>query len=447
MKASIPIILFPFMALSMVMLSCGESPSDLVIRGGELYRVGQHDEAIQTYTKALKLDPNFAMAYYNRGHARLGTGRPDLAESDYREALRLNPNLPDPYSNLASHYYKRANARLEAERLELAGFDYRNALRLNPNLPDPYSTLGTYYNTRANVHLDEERPVEAEADYKRALQFNPDLPDPYNNLGTFYYTRANAHLAVERSKAAEADYKKALQFNPDLPDPSSKVAVYYYNSGKSYMEKQEYLLARYNLRQAVRLSPSNSAYKAELREVGIRMGRLRASEAPQRTSTTSAVRTPASKSGIGVSRNTIVRAMEEAGFTFNSVSRYGNREVVYGESTVQTSGGSIATLELTGPSNDIENAYFKVFDVPEAPQLGAVYILTFMELVLPDWRDGPNWLAGATKRAIAGDEAATRVKGPGGDVYVDVKNNGMTMIIEVSNRGIVDYADQILNSP
>ena len=43
--------------------------------------------------------------------------------------------------------------------------------------------------------------------------------------------------------------------------------------------------------------------------------------------------------------------------------------------------------------------------------------------------------------------AATRVKGPGGDVDVDVKNNGMTMIIEVSNRGIVDYADQILNSP
>ena len=139
--------------------------------------------------------------------------------------------------------------------------------------------------------------------------------------------------------------------------------------------------------------------------------------------------------------------MEEVGFTFNPVSRYGNREVVYGESTFQTSGGAGATLELTGPSNDIENAYFKVFDINEAPQAGAAYMLTFVEIMLPDWRDGPIWLTDATKRAIADAEANTQIRGPGGDVFIAVENNGLTMSIEVSNRGIADYADQILNSP
>ena len=62
-------------------------------------------------------------------------------------------------------------------------------------------------------------------------------------------------------------------------------------------------------------------------------------------------------------------------------------------------------------------------------------------------RKGDNYTGPRPAKVIVVDHtrAATRVKGPGGDV--DVKNNGMTMIIEVSNRGIVDYADQILNSP
>ena len=178
----------------------------------------------------------------------------------------------------------------------------------------------------------------------------------------------------------------------------------------------------------------------------------RATRVARRTLPTIPIATPTTRpiptdtSGIGVTRDTIARGMEETGFAFNPVVTRHGKEVVYGESIFQTSGGSIATLELTGPRNDIENAYFKVFDVNEAPQAGATYMLTFMELVLPDWRDGPNWLSGATKRAIAGDDASTRIRGHNGDVFIAVENNGMTMSIEISNREIINYADSILDA-
>lgn len=43
-------------------------------RGHIRYQWVQFEEAIEDYTEAIKLDPNFAVAYYNRGqiHYRLG---------------------------------------------------------------------------------------------------------------------------------------------------------------------------------------------------------------------------------------------------------------------------------------------------------------------------------------------------------------------------------------
>jgi tetratricopeptide (TPR) repeat protein len=42
---------------------------------------------------AIKLNPTYATAYYNRGNSRLEAGDKDGAIADYREAARLNPYL------------------------------------------------------------------------------------------------------------------------------------------------------------------------------------------------------------------------------------------------------------------------------------------------------------------------------------------------------------------
>lgn len=42
---------------------------------------------------AIKLDPTYATAYYNRGNSRLETGDRDGAVADYRQVAKLNPSL------------------------------------------------------------------------------------------------------------------------------------------------------------------------------------------------------------------------------------------------------------------------------------------------------------------------------------------------------------------
>ena len=55
-------------------------------------------EAIQDYDEAIRLNPNYADAYYNRGLAYGAKGDQDRAIQDLNEAIRLNPKDAGAYS-------------------------------------------------------------------------------------------------------------------------------------------------------------------------------------------------------------------------------------------------------------------------------------------------------------------------------------------------------------
>ena len=55
--------------------------------------------AINDYDEAIRLDPQFASAYYNRGLAyhSLGPFHAEIYIQDYKEAVRLDPQYIDSY--------------------------------------------------------------------------------------------------------------------------------------------------------------------------------------------------------------------------------------------------------------------------------------------------------------------------------------------------------------
>src|SRR5438128_7669797 len=66
---------------------------------------GDHDGAIADYSRAIELDPKFAVgAYSNRGLAKQAKGDLDGAIADYNRAIELDPKL-------AIFYYLRALAK------------------------------------------------------------------------------------------------------------------------------------------------------------------------------------------------------------------------------------------------------------------------------------------------------------------------------------------------
>jgi tetratricopeptide (TPR) repeat protein len=71
------------------------------------------DEQLEAYTQAIRLKPDYAMAWNNRGAVRLNKGDFEGAIKDCTEALRCKPNL-------ALAFHNRGNAYCEMGELESA---------------------------------------------------------------------------------------------------------------------------------------------------------------------------------------------------------------------------------------------------------------------------------------------------------------------------------------
>jgi len=64
----------------------------MVSRGTERFDAGKYQEAIDQFTKAIALDPNYADAWQRRAEAYAQLGRPQQAEDDRRHLQGLDPS-------------------------------------------------------------------------------------------------------------------------------------------------------------------------------------------------------------------------------------------------------------------------------------------------------------------------------------------------------------------
>ena len=95
----------------------------------------EYDKAIVEYTQALRLDPNYTLAYNDRSYIYGEIKKDyDRAIADYTQAIRLNPNFVAAYHNRGSVYgHKRDYTRVIA--------DFETALRLDPSLTTTRNSL------------------------------------------------------------------------------------------------------------------------------------------------------------------------------------------------------------------------------------------------------------------------------------------------------------------
>lgn len=66
-------------------------------RGNKCYDKKDYEGAAAHYTLAIRFNPQYVIAYYNRGAARSADGDYAGAINDYTEAIRLNPQDADAY--------------------------------------------------------------------------------------------------------------------------------------------------------------------------------------------------------------------------------------------------------------------------------------------------------------------------------------------------------------
>ncbi len=97
-----------------------------------LWEGGKTEKALSAYDTAIRLQPDYAEVYNNRGNIKNGLGSHDTALDDYDEAIRLNPNFAQAYSNRGSTKF-----RLGKHAAALA--DLNDAILLKPDFMNAYA--------------------------------------------------------------------------------------------------------------------------------------------------------------------------------------------------------------------------------------------------------------------------------------------------------------------
>jgi tetratricopeptide (TPR) repeat protein len=156
------------------------------------------DEKLQFYGRAIRLKPNYAVAFYNRGIARQDKADLDGALRDYNEAIRLRPDDADFHIN-------RGLVRQDKGNMKGALEDFNEAVRLNPSDPEGYVN-------RANARSGTKSQLkDALQDYDEAIRLKPDYADAF-------YNRADARYEQDDLKGALQDYNEAIRLSPDYSE-------------------------------------------------------------------------------------------------------------------------------------------------------------------------------------------------------------------------------------
>ena len=159
-------------------------------RGNAKSGLQQYKDAIADYDKALRLKADYAEAYYNRGHAKIDLRQYKDAIADYDEAIRLKPDFAEAYNN-------RGKAKVNFQQYKGALVDFDEALRLKADY------AGAYYN-RGHVRNDLKQYKDAIADFDQAIRLNPDL-------AIAYYSRGLAKKALGLRDETRKDFETALE--------------------------------------------------------------------------------------------------------------------------------------------------------------------------------------------------------------------------------------------
>lgn len=230
------------------------------------FQFKQYKEAITDINKLLTLHKDsfdLAIDYNDRAMIRLETGDINGAWKDLDVSLKYNSKSAKAYNN-------RSKIRYISNQLDSAIIDCNTALSINPDLDEGYTNRGWCWVLKGHANM-------AMDNFDKAVKLNPRNEKALTNRGTLkinmkdlngaindlsaaikvnsnfeiaYSNRGYAWFIMGKYENTVLDYSKAIQLNP-------KNAEYYTNRGWAYLKKGELNNALHDYNKAAEIQPKN----------------------------------------------------------------------------------------------------------------------------------------------------------------------------------------------
>jgi MtfA peptidase len=185
--------------------------------------------AIAECDAALRRDPDYRTAYWQRAGCYYDLGEFDKALADCTHLIQLVPR-----AERAEAYYQRGGVHREIEEFEQAIADFSEAIRLHPHFAEAYRERGT-------THARRGENGKALADLNRALHLDPRDDAAYLERGRVWYEMGKYDRAVR-------DLTRSLRLCSHRPETYSQRAL-------AYLGQQQYDRALADCNEALRLDP------------------------------------------------------------------------------------------------------------------------------------------------------------------------------------------------
>jgi cytochrome c-type biogenesis protein CcmH/NrfG len=215
----------------------------------------QFIEAARAFSETVRLRPGHVSAWINLGSALAPLQRYAEVIQAFREAVRLKPGDASAWYTLGVAY-----AHPQIHQLEDARQAFAEAVRLRPDLAEAWHELGK---ARRALRPDPPDTDEAVAAFREAVRLKPDLAEAWCSLG------ATLNAGSRHDEAADA-LLRAVQLKPDLadawfglgtasrlgrrPDAAREIEDAYANLRRLDRDQAARLLETLPLRQRLRLS-------------------------------------------------------------------------------------------------------------------------------------------------------------------------------------------------
>ncbi len=251
--------------------------------------------AFDSYSKAINIEPNFAVSYFNLGLLFHEQNSFEYAIENYKKAISLNPNYVDAIFNLANvlkengeiekaicayksllrrdnlhinAHYNLGGIFKEMNRFASSIFHFKKVLKIKPLYLDTFFKLGTLYQKIKN--------------FEKAIYYFLEESKINNNNYMAYYLMGNAYIEIGDLQTAYQKFQKALQINPKFfnafkylgyikqKEEDHNLAIQFYkkflkinpacsetynNIGFSFEEKKEFVKALNYYKKSIKYNP------------------------------------------------------------------------------------------------------------------------------------------------------------------------------------------------
>lgn len=211
----------------------------LVITNNEVpldtVQIALHFTSINEYSKLINDAPENAIYYFARGLDYMLVQDYASAIEDFTKATAIDPDFSLAYLNLAVAYTKQLKSKLSVP--ELYRQDVPNEFTMNMSLG------GTKTVTSNKTNDDIQKPLTSKLDYDQIMVSYDKLAELSPNFVFGYYNRGEVKAMQNDYRGAILDYNEALRKNKDFGSA-------YYNRGLNRLRVKDTERGLEDLRKA-----------------------------------------------------------------------------------------------------------------------------------------------------------------------------------------------------